>query len=188
MTRRTTSPRLHAGRVLVLGLAATIGAAGCRPRLEAPKAAASPAAEKTAGPNGGVVVEVGPRALAEVVCDADATLDVYFFDGDLQTPAATGAATFEAFGAVENRSLLPTRLTFIRTDDEAGNRFQTRAPDEWSGRRAAVVVPKVVIAGTRRHLDFEVDVPPTAGRTAPPSPATDGVEDPADGVGAAGLE
>lgn len=158
--------------LLAVGLALSLFVPGCRQRVDSSSTAGMRLVETPVGPNGGMVAEVGPSAHVEIICKDSANLDIHFLGEDIKTPLSVDSATMEGFGVVLDQGPLPTRLTFIRKEAE-GNHFQVAIPSAWLGKRAAVVVPKVVIAGQRWHFDFEVDVPSRASQSESPSPATD---------------
>ena len=151
--------------LLAVALALSLIAAGCRQRVDSSSTAGLRSVEKPVGPNGGMVAEVGPSAHVEIICKDGAILDIHFLGEDVKTPISVDSATIEGFGIALDQGPRPTRLNFSRPIEAEGNHFQVAIPSAWRGKRAAVVVPNVVIAGRRWHFDFEVDVP----RSASPS-------------------
>jgi hypothetical protein len=158
MIRKSTfTMRLDRSTTCLLGC--ILALSGCDRPIDPAHEGASPHAEVEVGPNGGLVVEVGPRANAEVVVRDGAQLDIYFLDEELTQPVAVESAILEGFGVVADQGPIPTRLRLARVSDTEPSHFHTLLPAEWSGKRAAVVFPKIIIAGQRRHFDFEVDIP-----------------------------
>lgn len=172
MKTRMVLSSLRQNRLLGVGLVLILVVTGCRQRFDSSRQADSPTIDNEIGPQGGIVAEVGPRAHAEIVCDDDANLDIYFLDEEIKEPVTVDAAIIEGFGVVSDQSPFATRLTLVRVPDAGVNHFQMPIPSEWPGKRAAVVFPKVLIAGQRWHFDFEVDVPLSAASSESPSRTT----------------
>lgn len=170
MNRKSGSiMRLDHGLMALLGL--ILSAPGCDRRSDEPGKATSPSAEVEVGPHGGIVAEVGPRAHAEILCDDGGNLEVYFLDEEITSPVKVDDATIAGFGVVADQGPIPTRLSLTRKMGE-GNHFHVATPAEWQGKRAAVVVPKILIAGQRWHFDFEIDIPLASSQSESPSPPT----------------
>lgn len=151
-------------------LALLLAATGCSQRPNPPSEAVSQKVGNDMGLHGGVVAEIGSQASAEIVCKDRANLDIYFFDADKKTPIVVDDAMIEGYGVVSNEDARPARLRLARVKGDEANHFQSTIPSEWPGKRAAVIVPKVLIAGRRWHFDFEVDIPSDAPRIESPNP------------------
>lgn len=173
MMSRKGWPVMQARYWMVSGLALTFIVTGCGQRIDAPIAAVSQATEEEIGPHGGIITEVGPRAHVEIVLSNDTNLDIYFLDDKISKPVPVDEGAIEGFGVVADQGPIPTRLTLAQVSDSEASHFQASIPTEWLGKKALVVVPKVVIAGQRWHFDFEIDVPLESSRAEAPGESRD---------------
>lgn len=117
----------------------------------------SPAEHTEIGPNGGLIVEIGNDAHAEVVASADGKLVINFLDESLASRISIDDTSLGGFLMARNGNPNPEPIHMVPIEAEVQRScFEGTIPEEYRGETIAVVFPLVLLKGQRVHVDFEL--------------------------------